>query len=113
MKVKVPVKRAGKSEMAIVQTAANEYCLRTYGDSFTGGTPWGLSLPAGRVWVVPVVFTSAGYGPVGEVGIVAIEADSLKVMDATPKAEVRSAGARLAREKRHELDAAFHRARAT
>ena len=36
---------------------------------------------------------------------------TLRVLDATAKGEVRVAGARLAREKRDVLDAAFHRAR--
>src|SRR5262249_41110255 len=86
---------------------SNGYCLRTYGDAYTGATPRALSLPSGPLWVVPVMFTSAGYGPVGEVGVVAIDPQTLQVLDATPKHEVRAAGARLAREKRDDLHAAF------
>ncbi|MCI0640732.1 MAG: hypothetical protein L0Y72_24290 [Gemmataceae bacterium] len=96
-----------------VQAAANAYCLRTYGDAYTGGTPRRLTLPSGPLWIVPVVFTSAGYGYVGEVGVVAVAMDAQVVLDATPKAEVREAGARLTREKRDDLAAAFHRARST
>jgi hypothetical protein len=72
-----------------------------------------LTLPAGPLWVIPVMFTSAGYGQVGEVGVVALDGTSLALLDATPRSEVRAAGAQLAREKRDVLDAAFHRARAT
>jgi hypothetical protein len=63
--------------------------------------------------VIPVIFTSAGYGHVADVGLIALDGVSLQLLDATPKDEVRAAGARLAREKRDVLAAAFHRARAT
>lgn len=109
---KQPGRKAAKSRNQ-VQAAANGYCLRTYGDSYVGATPRALTLPAGPLWVVPVMFTSAGYGPVGEVGVVAVEPRTLAILDATPKHEVRAAGARLAREKRDVLHAAFRRATAT
>jgi hypothetical protein len=96
-----------------VQAAANAYCLRTYGAAYTGGTPRRLTLPWGRLWIVPVMFTSAGYGHVDQAGVVAMDAAGLTVLDATPKTEVRAAGVQLAREKRDDLDAAFHRTRAT
>jgi hypothetical protein len=59
------------------------------------------------------MFTSAGYGPVGEVGVIAIDPHNLRILDATPKHEVRAGGLRLAREKRDALDAAFRRAGST
>jgi hypothetical protein len=96
-----------------VQVAANGYCLCTYGDAYTGGTPRRLTLPSGPLWVVPVILTSAGYGRVGEVGVVAVESGTQRILDATPKKEVRAAGVRLMRENRDVLDAAFRRARTT
>jgi hypothetical protein len=99
--------------VAEVQARANAYCLTTYGDAYCGSTPRLLALPSGRLWVIPVMFTSAGYGHVGEVGVVALDGTTLALLDATPRHEVRAAGARLAREKRDVLEAAFHRARAT
>ena len=95
-----------------VRAAANVHCLCTYGDAYIGGTPRLLTLPSGRIWVAPVMFTSAGYGPVDEVGVVALDPKTLDILDATPAEEVRAAGARLAREKRQLLDAAFQRAKA-
>ena len=96
-----------------IQSVSNGYCLRTYGDAYTGATPRSLSLPSGPIWVVPVMLTSPGYGQVGEVGVVAVDPRTLEVVDATSKSEVRAAGARLAREKRDDLHAAFRRARTT
>jgi hypothetical protein len=94
-----------------VKIAANSYCLRNYAVGYTGGTPRRLSLRGNDLWIVPVIFTSPGYGAVGEVGLLALDAISLEVAGATPRAEVKAAGARLAREKHEDLDAAFHRAR--
>lgn len=114
MILRTSTKRRGPGRVsapADVQARANAYCLTTYGDAYVGATPRLLALPSGRLWVVPVMFTSPGYGHVGEVGVVALDGVTLHVLDATPKAEVRAAGARLGREKRDVLDAAFHRAR--
>jgi hypothetical protein len=97
--------------MAAVQTAANEHCLLNYGTSYVGGVPYRLSLPSAELWIVPAVLTSPGYGKVGEVGMVAVDAVTKEVVAASPSDEVRAAGTRLAKEKRHELDAAFRRAR--
>jgi hypothetical protein len=63
------------------------------------------------VWIVPALFTSPGYGVVGEVGLVAIDAATREVVGATPAEEVRAAGSRLAEAKRDELETAFRRAR--
>jgi hypothetical protein len=43
--------------------------------------------------------------------MIAVDVVTLSVMGATPRDEVRAAGTRLAQEKRHDLDAAFRRAR--
>jgi hypothetical protein len=104
------VPRARGVEAEAAQVAANEYCLLHYGTSYLGGTPRRLSLPRHELWIVPALFTSPGYGVVGEVGMMAIEVESGRVVGATPPLELRTAGARLARENRDELDAAFRRA---
>ena len=93
------------------RSAVHEYCLLHFGTSYVGGIPRRLALAKEDLWIVPVVFTSPGYGVVGEVGMVAVDATSGGVVGATPRPEVRTAGTRLAQEKRHEIDAAFHRAR--
>jgi len=94
-----------------VQCAAHEHCLLTYGTSYRGGVPFRLSLPDSEVWIVPVVFTSPGYGAVGDAGMIVVDAVTGDVIGATGRDEVRAAGTRLAREKRDALDAAFRRAR--
>jgi hypothetical protein len=90
---------------------ANAYCLTTYGDAYVASPPRPLALPSGRIWVSTVMLTSPGYGPVGDVGVIGLDGGTRAIVDATPKAEVRAAGVRLAREKRDALSAAFRRAR--
>jgi hypothetical protein len=106
-------KRSGRHEREVeaVQIAANSYCLTQYGVLVSGGTPRRLTLPNVEVWIVPAYLTSPGYGVVGEVGMVALDAATREVVGATPRAEVQAEAARLKSEKRDELDAAFHRTR--
>jgi hypothetical protein len=73
--------------------------------------PRRLALWNAEVWIVPACLTSPGYGVVGEVGVVALDAATREVIGATPREEVQSAAARLKRAKRDEIDAAFHRTR--
>jgi hypothetical protein len=70
-----------------------------------------LVLPNKEIWIVPAYLTSPGYGVVGEVGVVALDAGTREVIGATPRDDVQAAAARLKEEKRHELDAAFLRTR--
>jgi hypothetical protein len=91
--------------------AVNAHCLRHYGTGYSGGEPRRLVLNERVMWIVPALLTSPGYGAVGEVGVVAVDAGTGTIVGATPTVEARAAGARLAQEKRHEIDAALHRAR--
>ena len=100
-----------RRKLQAIQSAAHEYCLLHYAVGFSGGTPRRLCLHGNDVWVVPIVFNSPDIGPVGEVGVLAIDAHTHGVIDATPRTEVRAAAAHLAQEQRDAIDAAFHRAR--
>src|SRR5437870_2696707 len=96
-------------EMALA--AANGYMLREYPLGVLGGAARRLALNGISVWIVPVFLTSPGYGPVGEVGVIAVDAGTRKIVGSTPRAEVIETGKRLCQEKRDDLQAAFLRAR--
>ena len=100
-------------QLEAVQIAANSYCLRHYGIGYSGGTPRRVSFRGVDVWIVSALLTSPGYGVVGEVGVVAIDAATKEVLGATPSQDVRAAGHALAEAKRDELQAAFRQARKT
>lgn len=109
-KPKARSRQPGAEEAAHI--AANSYCLTHYGVRCSGGTPRRLSLRgAEEIWIVPIVFTSPGYGAVGDVGVVAVDGTTHDVLGATPREEVRAGVARLAKEKCDELAAAFRQAR--
>ena len=95
------------------QIAANAYCLTQYATGYSAGIPYPLSLAGSELWVVPVLLTSPGYGVVGAVGVVAVDAASGTVVGGTSKREVVAAAKRLTEGKRDDLEAAFHRARAS
>jgi hypothetical protein len=90
---------------------ASEYIVRHYPFGCTGGTAYLLPLAAGDYWVVPIVLTSPGYGAVGAVGIVALNACTGDMVSGTPAEQVRKAVQRLKENKHDALDAAFLQAR--
>ncbi len=94
-----------------VTLAVNRYILRQYPLGVLAGTPRRLSLQKSDVWVVPVILTSPGYGAVGEVGVVAVNAQTGAIVGSTPKEDVIAAGKRLREEERDDLETAFRRAR--
>jgi hypothetical protein len=91
--------------------AANGYMIREYPLGVLGGPARRLTLNGTPVWIVPIFLTSPGYGPVGEVGLIAVDARTREIVGSTPRAEVVDAGKRLCEEKRDDLQAAFLRAR--
>jgi hypothetical protein len=96
-------------ERAVI--AANRFIIREYPLGVLGGPPRRLTLKGSEAWIVPVILTSPGYGAVGEVGMVAVDGRTGKIVGSTPREEVAAAGKRLREEKRDELQAAFLRAR--
>src|SRR5260370_36488609 len=100
--------RADDVELVVV--AANEYIVSHYPIGFLAGSPHRLGLGSRKLWIVPIVLTSPGYGAVEAVGVVAMEAAERKVVGSTPRQEDVAKARRLREEKHEELQAAFHRA---
>jgi hypothetical protein len=103
---------AARDAEAVVITA-NGHLLRHYSTSVMGGSPRRLPPPQDHLWEVPILFTSPGYGAVGEVGVVTVDTNGGCIVAGTPKEEVRAAMQRLFEEKQDALEAAFRRARTT
>ena len=104
-----PVDNATQAVMIV----ANGYLLRHYSTSLMGGSPRRMPSSPGHFWEVPILFTSPGYGDVGEVGVVTVDAHTGQVVDGTPKPQVKAAMQRLNQEKQDALEAAFLRAKST
>ncbi|MBI4605909.1 MAG: hypothetical protein HY721_28425 [Planctomycetes bacterium] len=101
--------RAIAAEKAL--QSANEFILFHYATGLMGTVPRLVSMADRDVWVVPVVLTSPGFGTVGEVGMVAVDAGDGKVVGSTPRSEVIAAQRRLREKNLDAIEAAFLRAR--
>jgi hypothetical protein len=97
-------------EMKSVLQAANSYIVQHFPIGCLGRDPRRL-VGETDVWIVPIVLTSPGHGPVGEVGMIAVDAISHRIVSATERREVNRAVKQLKESKRNELEAALHRAR--
>src|SRR5262249_5835689 len=93
-----------------VLRAANGYIVRHYPFGCLGNHPRRL-VGKSDFWIVPVFLTSPGFGAVGEVGLVAVDARTNQVVSATERQEVNKAIRHLKETRRDELEAAFHQAR--
>ena len=96
-------------ERAII--IANEHLLFRYSVGLIGGAAYRLTTGDADLWIVSILLTSPGYGPVGEVGVVAVDAMTGQIVGSTPHAEVAAAQKRLREENRDALEAAFLRAK--
>lgn len=110
------LRRAGAAERerrrrAAVLQAANGHIVRHFPFGCLGGTPRRLVGEKGELWIVPVVLTSPGYGAVGEVGLVAVDARTGRVVNGSDRHEVARAIKHLKEAKRDALEAAFRQAR--
>lgn len=104
-------RRAGKGrEAQAVLQSANGYIVRHYPFGCLGKNPQRL-VGATDFWIVPIFLTSPGFGAVGEVGLVAVDACTHQVVSATARPQVNKAIKHLQETKHDALEAAFHRAR--
>jgi len=86
-----------------VLRSANGFIVRHYPFGCLGRSPQRL-VGESDFWIVPVFLTSPGYGAVGEVGLVAIDARSHQVVGATERKQVNRAIKHLKETKRDELE---------
>jgi hypothetical protein len=90
--------------------AANAYAVRHYPFGCLGNNARRL-VGDTDLWIVPIFLTSPGCGAVGEVGLVAVDAQTCQVVGATERHEVNRLITHLKETKRDDLEAAFHQAR--
>ena len=90
---------------------ANRFVIQQYPFGCLCGTPRSLAVEGRRLWFVPILLTSPGYGIVGEVGAIALDRGAGRVVGSTPRNEVAAACQQLREGQRDALETAFHRAR--
>ncbi|MCI0682372.1 MAG: hypothetical protein L0Y71_09725 [Gemmataceae bacterium] len=103
-------RRGSAANREAIRQTANGYIVRIYPFGCMGGEPRRLVGKTG-MWIVPVILTSPGYGAVGEVGLVAVAANTHEIVSATPRQEAVAALKHLREVHGRALEAAFHQAR--
>lgn len=88
-------------------TETNGFLLEHFPDRFCAGVPRLVSFPARTVWAVPILLSYPAIGPVGEVGMVAVDTETGNVVGWTPISEVMKAADQIYSEKKEEIEAAF------
>jgi hypothetical protein len=86
---------------------ANRFILSNLPDRFSAGLPKSIEFPTRQLWIVPVVLTYPNVGIVGEVGMVAVDAEQEIVVGWTPFNEMEKLAKQLYQEKKHEIEIAF------
>ena len=97
--VKISYKRA--------MATANRFILENLPDRFSAGLPKSVHFPTRMVWIVPVLLTYPKVGILGEVGMIAIEAERENVVGWTPFSEMEALARQLYQEKKNEIEIAF------
>src|SRR2546428_526054 len=91
--------RSTRKTRAVLQ-AANSFIVRNFPIGCLGKDPRRL-VGETDVWIVPIVLTSPGHGSVGEVGMIAVDAVSHRIVSASERREVNRAVKQLKEAKRH------------
>ena len=94
------------------QRIGADFVADNLGDQISAGPPWKVTSSFHAAWVVPLLFTSPGYGVVGIVGALIVDEELGAISAWTDKAEVEANVIRLTRNKVDELESAFQRAMA-
>lgn len=92
-------------EAAIME--ANGFIIEHLPDRFCAGAPKMVEFPVRKVWAVPILLSYPEIGPVGEAGIVAVDAEMGTVVGWTPLEDVIKAAQKIFAEKKEEIEAAF------
>lgn len=86
---------------------ANKFILERMRDRFSAGPPKRVIFPTRCVWIVPVVLTYPKVGMVGDVGEIAVDAETGGIVGWTPVEEMESIAKSIYKDKKSEIEIAF------
>jgi hypothetical protein len=102
-----PVKVVKKIDEEAAIMEANGFIIEHLPDRFCAGAPKMVEFPVRKVWAVPILLSYPRIGPVGEAGIIAVDAEIGTVVGWTPLEEVIKAAQKIYSERKEEIEAAF------
>lgn len=88
-------------------TEANGFILEHLPDRFCAGAPKMVEFAVRKVWAVPILLSYPEVGPVGEAGIIAVDAEMGTVVGWTPLGDVLKAAQDIYSARKGEIEAAF------
>ena len=103
----VALKEEIKVSYRRAMATANRFIVEHLPDRLSAGLPKSVRFPTRTVWIVPVLLTYPKVGIVGEVGMIAVEAERENVVGWTPFSEVEALARQLYQEKKNEIEIAF------
>lgn len=89
------------------QASATEFLLDHVGNQLLAGQPYLMVSFLQVVWIVPVELTYLHSGPIGTVGVIAVEAETARVIAWTPIAQMKAASRSLREQHEPSLSEQF------
>lgn len=102
-----PVSPVMKVDLDTAITEANGFIIEHLPDRFCAGVPKMVEFAVRKVWAVPILLSYPEIGPVGEAGIVAVDAEMGTVVGWTPLEDVLKAAQDIYSARKDEIEAAF------
>jgi len=87
-----------------------DFIAEHLGDQMAAGPPWHVTSPTQAAWIVPLILTSPGFGPVGVVGAVVVDDAYGHITAWTESDRIEANARRLTEERPTELEQAFRQA---
>jgi hypothetical protein len=94
-------------EQIEVISETHGFIMDHVGNQLAAADPQRLSLNGQSVWIVPIQLAYIHTGPIGVVGVVVMDAETLQVIASTPFEEMRAAAHKLAESRQPELSESF------
>ena len=105
----MPVMRTAVTPITAEQArrTGEDFIAEHLGDQVGAGLPWHVVSPLQSAWIVPLVLTSPGIGPVGIVGVIVVDDGFGHITAWTGIDEIKANIKHLATERQTELEQAF------
>ena len=100
-------------DVETAQRLTNRFILENLPDRFCAGTPRFLQFPLRSVWIVPILLSYPRIGPIGQVGIAAVDTETGSVVGWTPLEQVKKTAEAIYESKKADIEATFSETRNT
>lgn len=104
---KILVERRKGVDVKETLSIVNSFLVEKIGNCLFAGLPKKLLFPIKVVWIVPVMLGYPKAGVIGEVGVVAVDAEEGNIIAWTPKKEIERIARKLYYEQKNDIEIAY------